>query len=84
MRPVLFRIPIDGVVDVGPFGQVPLFGLGLMFTVWVAFAALWCWRSRYSDSGPLQVSDITTFGLLGVLIVMAPKIAANTPMPRAT
>ena len=81
MRPVLFRIPIDGVVDLGPFGQVPLFGLGLMFTVWVAFAALWCWRSRYSDAGPLQVSDITTFGLLGVLIVMAPKIAANWKNP---
>jgi phosphatidylglycerol:prolipoprotein diacylglycerol transferase len=44
MRSVLFLIPLKGTIDLGPLGQVSVFGVGLLLALWVlfglAFAAL--------------------------------------------
>jgi phosphatidylglycerol:prolipoprotein diacylglycerol transferase len=34
MRSILFTIPLDGLVDLGPLGKVPVFGPGLMLALW--------------------------------------------------
>lgn len=34
MRSILFRIPLDGRLDLGPLGKVPVFGLGLLLAIW--------------------------------------------------
>lgn len=34
MRQILFQIPLDRPWNLGPFGQVPGFGFGLVFAIW--------------------------------------------------
>jgi phosphatidylglycerol:prolipoprotein diacylglycerol transferase len=34
MRSILFTIPLDGSVDLGPLGKVPVFGVGLLLALW--------------------------------------------------
>ncbi|MGQ0636894.1 MAG: prolipoprotein diacylglyceryl transferase [Planctomycetaceae bacterium] len=34
MRSVLVQIPLDGTLDLGPLGRVPVFGLGLLLALW--------------------------------------------------
>src|SRR5260370_1989855 len=39
MRSILFTIPLDGRVDLGPLGQVPVFGVGLLLAIWLLVGA---------------------------------------------
>ena len=34
MRSILFTIPLDGFVDLGPLGKIPVFGIGLVLALW--------------------------------------------------
>src|SRR5689334_11486256 len=34
MRSILFSIPLDGRVDLGPLGSIPVFGMGLILAIW--------------------------------------------------
>jgi phosphatidylglycerol:prolipoprotein diacylglycerol transferase len=34
MRSILFTIPLDGFVDLGPLGKIPVFGFGLLLALW--------------------------------------------------
>ena len=34
MRSILFSIPLDGSVDLGPLGKFPVFGIGLLLALW--------------------------------------------------
>ncbi len=77
MRPILFRIPLDGALDFGPLGQVHVFGFGLLFGIWLAVGLFWWFRSRRSGEGLPPVADLVTFGILGAAILMAPKIAVR-------
>lgn len=77
MRPILFRIPLDGSLDLGPLGKLPVFGFGLLFGVWLA-VGLFCWlRARRAGGTSPLMGDLVTFGLFGAAIVLAPSIAAR-------
>src|SRR4051812_5120162 len=39
MRQVLFQIPLDRPWNLGPLGNVPGFGFGLVLAIWVIFGA---------------------------------------------
>ena len=77
MRPILFRIPLDGAFDFGPLGQVSVFGFGLLFGIWLGVGLSWWFRARRAGEGLPPVADLVTFGLLGLAILLAPKIAAR-------
>lgn len=55
MRSVLFSIPLDGRIDLGPLGRVPVFGFGLILALWVLFGVfflvLHLRRSGWKDLG---------------------------------
>ena len=34
MRSILFTIPFDGQIDLGPLGKVPIFGMGVLLAAW--------------------------------------------------
>lgn len=80
MRAVLFRIPLDGALDLGPLGRLPVFGFGLLLGVWFAVGLFVWFRGRRhsvtTGDGPAS-GDWLTFGLLGIAIALAPSIGAK-------
>ncbi len=40
MRSILFTIPLDGHVDLGPLGRIPVFGMGLLLALWGVFGII--------------------------------------------
>jgi phosphatidylglycerol---prolipoprotein diacylglyceryl transferase len=40
MRSILFTIPLDGHVDLGPLGKIPVFGAGLILLLWLAVGGI--------------------------------------------
>ncbi len=77
MRPILFRIPLDGSLDLGPLGKLPVFGFGLLFGVWLAIGLFFWFRARRSGGTAPLAGDLVTFGLVGTALVLAPSIAAR-------
>jgi phosphatidylglycerol:prolipoprotein diacylglycerol transferase len=46
MRQTLLRIPLEGSWSLGPLGDVPGFGVGLVLLVWMAFGDWWLFQHR--------------------------------------
>lgn len=80
MRPILFRIPLDGSLDLGPLGRLPVFGFGLLFGVWLAVGLFIWFRSGRSASGHPATDSLVTYGVLGAVIVLAPKFTDAIPI----
>jgi phosphatidylglycerol---prolipoprotein diacylglyceryl transferase len=55
MRQTLLRIPLDGPWSLGPLGEVPGFGFGIVLALWVFFGAVWLFinRRKLSAAGDL-------------------------------
>ncbi len=80
MRPVLFRIPLDGALDLGPLGKLPIFGFGLLLGLWLAVGLfVWFRLRRAGNTAPLP-GDIVTFCLLSAAIVVAPRFTDSIPI----
>jgi phosphatidylglycerol:prolipoprotein diacylglycerol transferase len=76
MRSVLISIPLDGRVDLGSLGKVPVFGAGLILALWVLFGlsffALHIRRSGWKDLG--IVTALVWLAIAGA-IFKAPELA---------
>jgi len=79
MRPILFSIPLDASFDLGPLGQVPVFGFGLLLGVWLAVGLFFWLRTRRSGGLP-AMGDLLTFGVIAVAIVLAPGVTNSIPV----
>lgn len=82
MRQVLFRVPLDGSWDWGPFGNVPVFGMGLVLIAWVLFGLFWLYqnrallamiRQRSFSGGFGWLGAVLFWGVVAVVIVMLPQ-----------
>ena len=80
MRPILFRIPLDGSIDLGPLGQLPVFGFGLLFGAWLAIGAFLWFRGRRSEGKNPATDSLVTYGVLGAAIVLAPRFTNAIPI----
>lgn len=81
MRPILFRIPLDGSLDLGPLGKLPIFGIGLLFGIWLAVGLFWYFRTRRQAADSRPRGDFLTYGLLGAAIVLAPRLGPKQGIP---
>lgn len=75
MRQVLLRFPFDRPWDLGPLGEWPGFGFGLVLLVWsiLGAAAFWpMWRRRKEWTGD-EWSSVAIWIGIATAIVYAPK-----------
>lgn len=81
MRPILFQIPLDRPWHLGPLGDVPGFGFGLVLLVWTLYFA---WATiRRVRKGELQLqskhfgASLLSWGIGSLIIVFgAPALGA--------
>jgi len=75
MRSVLFKIPLDGTVDLGPLGKIPVFGIGLMLALWclvaIAYVALTVRRQGWKN---LSGISLLIWGAVAVAIFKAAEL----------
>lgn len=83
MRQVLFRIPLDGVLQLGGL-SIPWFGFGIILAVWCA-AGLWGYLARRrAGGGKWQADDghaLITWAVVAGLIIAAPWIQTRLGIP---
>ncbi|MCA9038939.1 MAG: prolipoprotein diacylglyceryl transferase [Planctomycetaceae bacterium] len=83
MRQVLFRIHLDGTVSLGPLGEIPLFGFGLILLCWTLFNAGLLWYTSKTKSGEEQKSGIrstvVTWVIGAVVLFILPNFAPHIP-----
>ena len=79
MRQTLFRIPLDHGWSLGPLGEVPLFGFGLLLALWVCFGLWWLWRNRTVLEGGASaaVQPATWWAGVAIALVLVPTIVRN-------
>ena len=79
MRQILFHIPLDRPWNLGPLGQAPGFGFGLVLAIWVLFGAWYAlqhlretgWKVKISD----ECSSIATWvGIAALIVFGAPAL----------
>lgn len=83
MRQVLFEIPLHGAWNLGPFGQVPGFGFGIVLVIWLlwgGFTLFRDWKHAGTFNADLQQSLLSFVGIAG-LIVFLPNIIARPTLP---
>ena len=76
MRQVLFRIPLDGVLQIGPL-SLPWFGIGILLVLWLAFGIAGFIVRRRASQGKWESDDLhagITWAVIAGLIVAAPEI----------
>ena len=76
MRSVLFSIPLDGHVDLGLLGRIPVFGIGLALAVWclagMAFVALTVRRGGWKGVG---LTTVLVWGAIALALFKAGELA---------
>ena len=81
MRSVLFSIPLDGQLNLGPLGKVPVFGMGLLLALWaligLGYIVLTVRRVGWNGLG-LTVPLV--WGAVAAAIFKAPEIAHSVPI----
>jgi phosphatidylglycerol:prolipoprotein diacylglycerol transferase len=79
MRSILFSIPLDGHVNLGPLGNVPVFGMGLLLAVWclvgIAYVALTVRRAGWKGVG---MTVPLVWGVVAIAIFKAAELAINS------
>lgn len=78
MRQILFHIPLDQPISLGPLGNVNLFGVGLLLLLWAALG-VWLVVSRIRQKTPFNTEDMWSIGrwIVGVVVILAaPQLGA--------
>lgn len=75
MRSILFSIPLDCLVDLGPLGKIPVFGVGLLLAVWCLVLATYITLTARRE-GWKAISGVSLFvwGIVAVAIFKAAEL----------
>jgi len=75
MRQTLLRIPLDGPWSLGPFGEVPGFGFGLVLLIWSIFGAFWLYRHRREFASTAALfAPAAVWIVIAAVIVLLPRL----------
>lgn len=72
MRQILFHIPLDRPISLGPLGQVNLFGVGLLLLLWSALG-IWLLVARIRQKTAFTAEDAWSIGrwVVGAIVILA-------------
>ena len=75
MRSILFTIPLDGIVDLGPLGKIPVFGVGLLLALWclvgIGYVALTVRQGGWKALGGIS---LLIWGAVSIAIFKAAEL----------
>src|SRR5262245_45923882 len=78
MRSILFKIPLDGQISLGPLGRIPVFGMGLLLALWclvgAGYVALTVRREGWKGVG---LTVVTVWAVVALAIFKAGELAIN-------
>ena len=82
MRQILFEIPIREPWNLGPLGEWPGFGFGLVLLLWTIFGGISVWRTRRQEGGFGAETRASLFWWAGIAaaIVLLPNFRER-PLP---
>lgn len=82
MRQILFEIPIREAWDLGPLGEWPGFGFGLVLLLWSIFGAVSVWKTRKLEGGigPETRAALIWWAGIAAAIVLLPNFREK-PLP---
>lgn len=83
MRQVLFYIPLKGNWSLGPLGEVPGFGFGIVLLIWCLFSAVSLYRTwqREKKLSREMISSLMTGVGFALGIVLVPHFAPVDRLP---
>ncbi len=74
MRQTLIRIPLDGNWSLGPLGEWPGFGFGIVLGMWIVLGAYWLFRHRHELRQRADLIGMAGFWCaIAVGIVLLPR-----------
>lgn len=75
MRSTLFSIPLDGLVDLGPLGKIPVFGGGLLLGLWCLVLAVYVGLTvRREGWKAISVMSLVVWGGVALAIFKAAEL----------
>jgi phosphatidylglycerol:prolipoprotein diacylglycerol transferase len=81
MRSILFTIPLDARIDLGPLGKIPVLGMGLVLGIWgligLVYLALQVRRNGWKDAG---FGTLIVWGIVAAAIFAAPDFLKEIPV----
>lgn len=78
MRQTLFRIPLDGPWSLGPLGEVPGLGVGIVLLGLILLASVWIYRHRQELGFNAETySSIAIWGIFAAFVIAAPYLVRN-------
>src|SRR4051812_46642536 len=72
MRQILFQIPLDQPISLGPLGNVYLFGVGVLLLLWSALG-IWLLIARLRQKTAFSAEDAWSVGrwVAGAAVILA-------------
>lgn len=79
MRQIILQIPLDRPWNLGPFGQVPGFGFGLVLALWCLVGLAYLVFRWYETRGKLQFSQeiwpfVNWLFIAAMIVFVAPRV----------
>lgn len=77
MRSILFTIPLDARLDLGPLGKAPVLGMGLVLAAWVLVGLVYLvLEIRRKGTGGIGVGTVAIWSVVAAAIFKAPDFTA--------
>jgi phosphatidylglycerol---prolipoprotein diacylglyceryl transferase len=75
MRSLLFKLPLDGAISLGPLGELPVFGFGLLLALWavVCAALVVVHLRRGRPLSELGAGTLAVWVVIALAIFQAPR-----------